>query len=205
LQWLLATRNRDKVKELQELLSEYPLRLLSLHDFPDLPPTEETGNTLEENAILKARLSHEATGLPVIADDTGLFVEALNGEPGVKSARYAGEQATYADNRNLLLRKMESAPPGQRGATFKTVVVFYTGQDEIIATGATIGEITHRPMGSNGFGYDPIFYVTEAAKTYAEMSLAEKNAVSHRGRALRALLQQLKPYLEKLTTESPIG
>ncbi len=155
---------------------------------------EETGATLEENVVLKARAAFEATGLPAIADDTGLEVEALEGRPGVRSARHAGEGATYEDNWRLLLRELDGLPPERRGARFVTVIALYRGDGRILLfTGEAAGRILEAPRGSGGFGYDPVFYCFAAGKTFAEMPSEDKARYSHRGAALR----KLRAYFEE--------
>ncbi len=183
---VLATRNLHKVQEIRALLEELPIRFLSLEDFPDFPEIIENGSTCQENAIKKAKETAVATGRWALADDTGLEVEALDGRPGVYAARYAGEAASYADNCQKLITELEGLLQEQRGARFLTVIALSDpkGQTEIVQ-GELLGEIANTFYGDHGFGYDPIFYVPNAQKTLAEMSLAEKNAMSHRGQALR--------------------
>lgn len=201
---LLATANRDKVRELGNLLGPLDIQVKTLLDFPQAEQIEETGETLAENALLKARAGFQLSGLPTIADDTGLEVSALNGEPGVYSARFAGENATYADNVRKLLEVMESVPDDQREGRFVTVAAYVDKTVEMVAYGQVAGQITRYPLGEGGFGYDPVFLVEETGKTYAEMSLSEKNQMSHRARAFRNLLSQLQsqPSFNKL--ELPI-
>ena len=169
------------------------IEFLTLDDIhPPIGEIEETGSTLEENALIKARAVHEKTKLPTIADDTGLEVAALGGAPGVFSARYAGENATYADNVNKLLDALRGE--ANRRAKFSTVIAYIDASGaEQLYRGEVKGTITESPRGTNGFGYDPIFAPNEdpAARTFAEMTDAEKNAISHRGRALRAFARAL--------------
>ncbi len=183
---VLATRNQDKVQEIRALLADLPLTFLSLADFPDLPEVVEDGTTCQENAAKKAKEIAAGTGYWALADDTGLDVEALGGRPGVYAARYAGENATYADNCKKLIEEMLQFPVEQRGARFLTVMVLSDpeGQTEAVE-GELEGQITQEFYGSHGFGYDPVFYVPNASKTLAEMTLTEKNEISHRGHALR--------------------
>ena len=190
---VLATRNQHKVKEIQGLLADLPLTFLSLGDWPDLPEVVEDGTTCQENAIKKARETAVRTGHWALADDTGLEVAALDGRPGVYAARYASEHATYADNCEKLLEELKHIPAGQRGARFLTVMALSDpeGQAEVVE-GELQGQISEQFYGSQGFGYDPVFYVPEAHKTLAEMTLAEKNACSHRGKALRLAKDLLK-------------
>jgi len=183
----VASKNSDKIKEIEEVLGSLGLvdEIVSGLEWNDV---DETGSTLEENALLKARAVVEATGLPAIADDTGLEVEALGDGPGVHTSRYAGPDATYADNISKMLAEMESVE--KRGARFRTVValVFPDGV-AVAAEGALEGVITSAPRGVDGFGYDPIFEVE--GRTLAEMTSEEKNDLSHRARAIRALANKL--------------
>ena len=181
---VLATRNEHKGQELKALLDGEGLIIRTLAEFPDAPDVVEDGVTCEANAIKKAREIARHTGLPAIADDTGLEVTALGGRPGVYAARYAGEGATYKNNCAKLLRELEGVPREQRRARFVTVaaIALPTGQSAVVE-GSLEGSITEREMGSHGFGYDPIFFVPESGKTLAEMSPAEKNRTSHRARA----------------------
>jgi len=182
---VVASKNPDKVAEIEEVLEGTGLTDEIVRDI-DWPDVEETGETLEANALLKARAVVEATGLPVIADDTGLEVEALDGAPGVKTARFAGQEASYAENLAKMMKVMAGVE--DRSARFRTVValVFPDGV-EIVAEGSVEGRISESPRGERGFGYDPIFEVSGV--TMAEMSLDEKNQLSHRARALRSLIE----------------
>ncbi len=190
---VLATRNQHKVQEIRALLTDLPITFLSLADFPDLPEVVEDGSTCQENAVKKAKETAAGTGHWALADDTGLEVEALGGRPGVYAARYAGEHATYADNCEKLLEELTHIPHEQRGARFLTVMALADSEGHIeVVEGALQGQITERFYGSQGFGYDPVFYVPEAHKTLAEMTLSEKNACSHRGQALRLAIDLLK-------------
>ena len=184
---MIASKNPDKIREIEDVLEPMGLaeEIVRGLDWPDV---EETGETLEENALIKAQAVVEATGLPSIADDTGLEVEALGGEPGVHTARFAGPDATYDDNVTRMLEVMEGV--ANRAARFRTVValVFPDGV-EILAEGSVNGVITETRRGRGGFGYDPVFEV--AGRTLAEMTAREKNELSHRARAMRALGQGL--------------
>ena len=191
---VLATHNRDKLKEIRRLLDPAQFELLTLDDFDDFPEIEEDGATLEENALKKAREVYRATGLLSVADDTGLEVDALGGRPGVYSSRFAGENASYADNVRKLLEEMKDVPPDERTARFRCVVAIVDGRRETTVEGICEGRITTEPRGQGGFGYDPVFSVPEAGKTFAEMSAEEKNAVSHRGRAFRKAAQVLQQW-----------
>jgi len=190
---VLATHNRDKALELRQRLEDLPLELCGLWEWPDHQPIAETGITLEENARLKAEEAARHTGLWAVADDTGLLVDALGGEPGVLSARFAGTQATYASNRKLLLDRLKGVPAGRRGARFETVIAFARpGLETLTVKGWVEGDILTEERGLGGFGYDAVFFHPASGRTFAELTLEEKNAVSHRGRAadaLRALIQ----------------
>ena len=194
MQIVLATHNPHKREELRNiLLAEVgnEMEVLTLDDIhPPIGEIEETGATLEENALIKARAVHDRTKLPTVADDTGLEVEALHGAPGVYSARYSGEGATYASNVKKLLFELEGK--GNRYAKFSTVIAYIGANgSEHLFRGEVNGVIAHAPRGTNGFGYDPIFIPEDGTKTFAEMGDEEKNAISHRGRALRAFTTHL--------------
>ncbi len=184
---VVASKNPDKVAEIEEVLQETNLTEEIVRDL-DWPDVEETGSTLEENALIKGRVVAEATGLPVLADDTGLEVDALDGAPGVHTARFAGPEARYEDNVAKLIEVLKGHT--DRSARFRTVValVFPDGA-EIVAEGSVEGVITERARGERGFGYDPVFAV--GGRTLAEMSLEEKNQLSHRARAIRALVEMV--------------
>jgi XTP/dITP diphosphohydrolase len=181
---VLATRNPHKVEELTALLGDSEVTLMSSSDFPDVPEVVEDGATLEENAIAKAEAVCSATGLPALADDTGLEVVALGGAPGVVSARYAGPSASYEDNNRKLLSELKGIPRDERRAVFRCVVALSVpGRGVSTVEGRTEGVILESPRGGHGFGYDPLFLPDGCDRTYAEMPQAEKNAWSHRGRA----------------------
>ena len=184
---VLATHNHDKEIELQHSLQGLGVEICSLSEYPDIGDIEETGTTLLENSLLKAHTVHDRTGLPAIADDTGLEVDALDGAPGVYSARFAGADATYEDNVNKLLSVMEDVPDDMRSARFRTVISFVDEIQELWTEGFIEGRITEDPRGNMGFGYDPVFYVPRLEKTFAELSTDEKNKISHRGIALQKL------------------
>lgn len=195
MKYVIATHNAHKLIELQRILEPLGIEAVTDRDLGlELPEVEETGTTFAENAYLKAASACEFTGLPAIADDSGLVVDALDGRPGVFSARYGGEEATDDDRNVLLLEEMKDVPNGQRSARFVSAVccVFPNG-DILRAEGTFEGEIGYAPAGENGFGYDPIFVVGD--RTSAEMSPAEKDAVSHRGNALKLFSRDLKNYL----------
>lgn len=186
--FVVATFNRHKAAELLALLDLPGLELVSLADWPGASSPEETGATLLENARLKARAAVAVTGLPAIADDTGLEVDALAGAPGVNAARYSGPGATYASNVARLLRELAGVPAGRRGARFRTVcVAAWPDGRELDAEGVLEGVITDSPRGTNGFGYDPVFVPAGETRTFAELTDAEKNAISHRARAVKTL------------------
>ncbi|MEI6735833.1 MAG: RdgB/HAM1 family non-canonical purine NTP pyrophosphatase [Actinomycetes bacterium] len=185
--YVLATANPDKAQEIRAILDGLDVTLIPRPD--DVPEVIEDGETLEDNALLKARALCEATGMAAIADDTGLFVDALNGAPGVYSARYAGEDATYADNCAKMLRELTGVAEVMRTARFRTVAaVAYPDGSWFVVDGEVEGHIAEAPRGENGFGYDPIF-VPEGTKgrSMAQLAPEEKHALSHRGNAFRAL------------------
>tara|TARA_Y100000994_G_scaffold98184_1_gene81194 strand:+ start:3843 stop:4457 length:615 start_codon:yes stop_codon:yes gene_type:complete len=198
---VIATHNKDKFKELYVGLSTFNIELLSLYDFPEIGEIIEDGKTLKDNALIKARTVHKITSLPTISDDTGLAVDALNGEPGVYSARYAGENCTYLDNVNKMLLEMKDIPENKRSATFSTVMAYVDDKRELTVKGVVEGIITDKIKGIGGFGYDSIFYVCNKGKTFSEMSIEEKNLISHRSKAIEALKAQLAPYLTNLNIE----
>ena len=184
---VLATHNYDKEIELQHSLQGLGVKICSLSEYPENGEIEETGTTLLENSLLKAHTDYDRTGLPAIADDTGLEVDALDGAPGVYSARFSGADATYEDNVNKLLSVMEDVSDDMRSARFRTVISFVDEVQELWTEGFIEGRITRDPRGNMGFGYDPIFYIPRLEKTFAELSTAEKNKISHRGLALQKL------------------
>jgi XTP/dITP diphosphohydrolase len=197
-QLVLATRNADKTRELLPLLEDLNVELLTLDRFPDIGQLEESAETLEGNALLKAEAVFRATGLPSLSDDTGLEVHYLNGAPGVYSSRFAGPGATYADNVRKLLSAMRGVPPRRRGARFRAVISFCApGREPVCVEGECKGVILERPSGSGGFGYDPIFQPDGFPKTFAQLLPEEKNASSHRGRALVAMRPILRDYFGK--------
>ncbi|MBT3495836.1 MAG: XTP/dITP diphosphatase [Candidatus Marinimicrobia bacterium] len=199
---ILATHNRHKVEELSAALGKLRIDIRTLDAFPQVGEIEETGKTLLENALLKARTVHQLTGLPAIADDTGLEVDALDGAPGVYSARYAGENVSYADNVNKMLFELKDIEDQNRGAKFRTVIAFVSSKKELWAEGFIQGFISQSPTGKRGFGYDPIFYVPELKKTFAELTGEEKNEISHRGLALKKIVKKLKNEFQPKGKES---
>ena len=189
---VVATHNMDKCKEILSELSDLNVSLKTLKEYPEIGEIEETGTTLEENALIKVREVYAATGLPSMGDDTGLEVDALDGEPGVYSARFAGENCSYQDNVNKMLKEMQNVPDLERSAQFRTVVAYKDSKRELICEGIVKGNITTEIKGFGGFGYDPLFYIPEYKKTFAEMTMEEKSKISHRGIAIRGMVQLLK-------------
>ncbi|MBW2028073.1 MAG: XTP/dITP diphosphatase [Deltaproteobacteria bacterium] len=202
---VLATRNRGKVEEIKSLLSGFDVVIRGLTEFGTIPPIEEDGETFEENAYRKAHLTAKVLGLPALADDSGLVVEALNGMPGVHSARYAGPGATDRDRNLKLLKAMERIE--NRKALFECVIAIAVPKGPaLIFDGVCEGEIALEMRGENGFGYDPVFYYPPLKKTFAEMTPEEKNRVSHRGRAmaqLKADFEKVLVWLEHRLSEEP--
>jgi len=195
---MVATGNKHKLEEIQQILDDLPVKLLTINDLPQQIEVEETGLTFQENARLKADAYFQLSGLPTLADDSGLEVPALNNEPGVRSARYAGQAADYLKNNLLLLERMKELKGKDRKAYFRCVVCFKTDQGEWFFEGKTEGVILEDSRGNGGFGYDPLFYLPEMGKTYAELSPEEKNKISHRGLALEKFRDFLEKYLEKI-------
>ena len=194
---VLATHNIHKQTEMKFILSRLGVTVIGLDQFPEIKSIEETGTTLIENALIKARTVHELTGLPSLADDTGLEVDALNGAPGVYSARFAGEDATFEDNVNKMLIALKGIPFDKRRARFRTVLAFVDSDSELSEDGVIEGSILNKARGKDGFGYDPIFQPKSYDITFAEMTSEEKNRISHRARALDKMKKILKTYFEK--------
>ena len=193
---VLASRNPGKLKEIQAILSSLPVRLLSLEDFPDMPEISEDGSTFAENAGQKARTVARLTGRVAIADDSGLTVDALQGRPGVYSSRYAGDQATDEDRYQKLLKEMEGIPEGKRqGAFVCAIAVASPDGDADIVEAKWRGTIMFSPRGTNGFGYDPVFFIPELNQTVAELAPTLKNKISHRAQAFEKLKRVLPKYL----------
>jgi len=189
---VLATRNHDKVIELVALLGDLGITIRTLDEFPDAPDVVEDGDTCEANAVKKARAIAESTGLPAVADDTGLEVDALGGRPGVYAARYAGEDATYEDNCRKLLRELTGVPREQRTARFLTVAAIALPSDGIrVAQGTLEGVIAEEASGTLGFGYDPVFLIPELGKTLAQLPADQKNTISHRAKAFAKVREML--------------
>lgn len=189
---MIATHNKGKIAEFKQLLSDLPITIYSLHDFPDIPEVEETGSTFYENAALKAESIAKRLGKPVMADDSGLVVDVLKGEPGVYSARYASENATDEENIEKLLMKLATQPSDNRSAHFICVLAFALPNGEtVFHEGKCYGTIKETPVGHAGFGYDPVFIPNGYDITFAEMDAATKNKLSHRYHALLAMRQYL--------------
>ena len=190
----MASRNRKKLAELRRVLDAagVPLTLLSLDDVAAFDEAPETGATFEENALAKARDAFAATGLPSVADDSGLEVDVLNGMPGVLSARWSGAHGDDAANTALLLAQLRDVPDLSRGAAFVSACALVSGSGEVVVRGVWPGSIAREARGDGGFGYDPVFLPEGSSRTAAELSPAEKDAVSHRGRALAALVPVLR-------------
>lgn len=193
---VIGTHNRDKLKELMLAfkLEDLNIELLSLDSFPEIGDIPETGKTLEENALIKAREVNRITNLPALSDDTGLEVDALHGAPGVFTARYAGENCTYNDNVQKLLDELETVPAPNRTAKFRTVVAYVDGDFEITAEGYCDGLISGSAKGENGFGYDPVFFISNEKRTFSQMTIEEKEKYSHRGKAIREIIKLLTPH-----------
>jgi len=187
---LVASANPHKIEELQQMLRPLSVTLKSTLDFPDGEEVVEDLPTLEGNALKKARYWNQFSGLPALADDTGLELDALDGAPGVYSARYAGEKASYSENVMKLLRELEDKP--DRTARFRTVIAFVDGANEHLFEGVCSGEITESQKGEKGFGYDPVFRPAGYEKTFAELSPEEKNRISHRGLSIKAFAEFLE-------------
>ncbi len=195
---VLASGNQGKLKELSSLLAPLNIAVVSLADFPDMPETIEDGATFAENAVKKAKEAAEYTGLTALADDSGLEVDYLNGLPGVYSARFAGEAKDDAANNKKLLRLLHGVPYEKRTARFRSVIAICDPQGEIYTSdGRCEGYILEEERGSGGFGYDPLFYVPAYQKTFAELTMEEKNKISHRGRALIGAVEILKKLVNK--------
>lgn len=191
---VLATNNSGKAHELQTMLADYNIKIIPQSQF-NIPSVPETGLTYIENALLKARNAAEKTNLPAIGDDSGLIVDALGGRPGLHTANYAGENATAKQHIEKLLHEMQGVPEEKRTARFYCVLVYLQKADDsmpIIAEGICEGRILFSPQGTNGFGYDPVFYLPSHHCSCAELPEKEKNQLSHRGRALHELVRRLK-------------
>lgn len=193
---VVATRNKGKIREIRDALKGLGLQVYSLSDFPDVPEIKEDGKSFAENALKKARFYSKYFGKLTIADDSGLEVDALKGLPGIYSARYAGEGASTQENNQKLLREMNGIPISKRGARFKCVIsVVSQDGKEAVAEGSCKGTIGFEEKGKKGFGYDPLFILPKYGKTMAELSLEEKNEISHRGKALRKVRKIIQSFL----------
>ena len=190
---IFATGNQNKMREVREILADLPVEVISMREAGVHADPEENGETFEENAIIKARAIMELTGKVVLADDSGLEVDYLNKEPGIYSARYMGKDTSYRIKNGSLIQRLEGVPDEQRTARFVCAIAAAFPDGTILTTQGTIeGRIGYEEKGDNGFGYDPIFYVPELGCTTAELSDQQKNQISHRGKALRLMAEQLK-------------
>ena len=194
---VVATQNIDKRKEIYSLLKDLNINVLGMEYFPDIGDIEETGSTLIENSFIKSKMVNQITGLACLADDTGLEVDALDGAPGVFSARYAGENPTYDDNVRKLLFELQDTPENLRTARFRTVISYVDSENEFYDEGTIEGRITLESSGVDGFGYDSVFVPNSYEKTFAEMSKERKNKISHRAIALNKMKKRLKIYFMK--------
>lgn len=185
---ILASKNMGKVNEIRDILSDFDYEVVSMQEAGINCDVEENGTTFEENALLKAREIAKLSNCTVIADDSGLEIDYLNGDPGIYTARYAGEGATDAEKNQKVLNELAGVPMEERGAKFVCcMAVVFSNKEEYVVRGECNGFIAEKPIGENGFGYDPIFYVKELGCTTAQLSKEEKNKISHRGKALREL------------------
>jgi XTP/dITP diphosphohydrolase len=202
MQLVLATNNPDKIKEIKYLLEDLPVTILTKDDFLEFPEVEETGQTLEENALLKAKALAEFCDMPALADDSGLEVDALNGAPGIYSSRYAGENVTYKENYEKLLRELKGVPKAKRTARFRCVIAidWHDGTTQT-TEGVAEGIIAEDAKGDKGFGYDPVFYYPPKNKRFSEMTAEEKNIVSHRGLALQNMVGLIMERVNKLSSK----
>jgi XTP/dITP diphosphohydrolase len=191
---ILATRNGGKIRELVALLRDLPVTIVSLNERAGIPEVVEDGTTFQENALKKAREIFRATGIPSLADDSGLEVDVLGMRPGVYSARYAGENVSYEANNVKLLAELAGVPAEKRGAQFRSVVAFVAPGREELTEGICRGTIATAPRGENGFGYDPLFIPDGYQLTFAELTLDLKNSISHRALALRRMTEIIKSY-----------
>lgn len=199
---IVATRNEGKLREIREVLKGLRVQLKGLNDFKNIPEIEEDGKSFLENALKKARFYSRYFSQPVLADDSGLEVDALKGAPGIFSARYGGPKASDKKNREKLLKEMDGIPVTKRGAQFKCVLAMaFPDGREIVTEGSCRGRIGFKEAGRRGFGYDPIFFLPRYGKTMAELTLEEKNRISHRGKALRKLRKSLERLLKERKNE----
>ena len=194
--FIVATRNKGKLKEISEILKDLPFEVISMEDAGIFKDIEETGNTFEENALIKAREVFKIAGEMVMADDSGLEVDYLNGAPGIYSSRFAGEGASDEDKNNKLFKMLEDVPFEKRTARFVcTIAVVFPDGRHFTVKGTCEGNIANECQGENGFGYDPLFFLHEYKMTMAQMEPEEKNKVSHRGKALKLMLEKLEKTL----------
>jgi XTP/dITP diphosphohydrolase len=200
---VIATRNKGKTSEIREMLKGFPVEIKNLDDFGPIPQIEEDGDTFDENAYKKASFAARVLGLPSLADDSGLKVDALGGAPGARSARYAGENATDEQRCRKLLQEMEGKT--NRRAAFECVISIAVPTGKALTYEARCeGLITEKPIGTNGFGYDPVFFYPPLGKTFAELSISEKNLVSHRGKAFHELQEEFDKVLIWIDQNMPI-
>ena len=192
---VIATQNTNKQKEMILLLANMDIEVLGMEHFPNINSIEETGSTLLANSLIKSRTVSQITGLAAIADDTGLEVDALDGAPGVYSARYAGSNSTYEANVEKLLFELKDVPEALRTARFRTVISYVDLKKEFVEEGVIDGKISFKPFGNKGFGYDPVFRPIGFEKTFSEISQDKKNKISHRALALKKIKKTLKEYL----------
>ena len=195
---IFATTNENKMKEIREILSDFPVEIFSLQEAGIKADIDENGSSFEENAAIKAEAIEKMTGAIVLADDSGLEIDYLNGEPGIYSARYMGEETSYHVKNAHLIERLKGVPDEQRTARFVCcVAAAFPDRETAVVRGTIEGRIGYKEEGENGFGYDPIFYVPEYGCTTASMSSEAKNAISHRGKALQAFCKELATYLGK--------
>lgn len=193
---VIATSNENKLVEIKQILKKLPVKILSLKDFPEIPPIPETGETFQENAQIKAQTVFNKTGLLSIADDSGLEVNELNGKPGIYSSRFAGKERDYAANNQKLLNTMKNIPPESRGAQFRCVVAIIGNNIERITDGIIRGKINEKFQGTQGFGYDPLFIPNGYKQTFAELGERIKNQISHRAIAFKKVKELLRAHIK---------
>ena len=189
---VIASSNKHKISEISIKIQPFFSEILSLTDFPEIGEIIEDGNTIEENSFIKSRTAFEHTKIASIADDTILEVDALNGDPGLFTARYAGENATYEENMTKLLERLDGIEDSYRTARFRTIISYVDGKDDFHVEGSIEGKILNTRVGNNGFGYDPIFYSTELNLSLAEMDSDQKNKISHRGLAIKKFVSKIQ-------------
>jgi XTP/dITP diphosphohydrolase len=195
LELVIATRNKGKVREIRRCLKGSEIKAIALSNFPEAPEVVEDGASFAENALKKARFYSKRLGKLTLADDSGLEVDLLNGRPGIHSARYAGERASNRENNRKLLHQLEGIPISKRGARFRCVIALVSQEGrEAIIEGSCRGKIGFKEVGNKGFGYDPLFILPQFGKTMAQLSLEEKNRISHRGKALKKLKKIIKAF-----------